>query len=86
MIRKKSPRPIVWTGVCCRGRARTFTGKLATGQEENFSGQPVILRLSFTDNYRSIRLVRSESPPPRQEGLSANFNTLHCVLFNKVRL
>ena len=86
MIRKKAPVQLSGQGLCCRGRARTFTGKLATGQEENFSGQPVILRLSFTDNYRSIRLVRSESPPPRQEGLSANFNTLHCVLFNKVRL
>lgn len=86
MIRKKSPVQLSGQGLCCRGRARTFTGKLAAGQEENFSGQPVILRLSFTDNYRSIRQVRSESPPPRQEGLSANFNTLHCVLFNKVRL
>ncbi len=50
---KKSPRPIVWTGVCCRGRVRTFTGTLAAGQEENFSGQPVILRLSFPDYYLS---------------------------------
>lgn len=57
----------------CRGRVRTSTGKLATGHTERtlvvnprLSGKP--------DRHYPAFILGS--PPPRQEGLSANFNTL----------
>ena len=49
---------------CCKGRIRTSTGQLAARQSARAGGQP--------PKYLAFIPL---SPPPRQGGMAANFNT-----------
>ena len=63
---------------CCERRIRTSTERLATGQ------------ISFIDSWEKLMWSThypafvANSPPPRQEGMSANFITSHYVFITKL--
>jgi hypothetical protein len=66
----------------CRGRSRTSTGTLAAAQDcrgrypQPTGGQPQSVRTSADRRYAVF--IR-ESPPPRQEGMSAKISSPHSV-------
>ena len=58
---------------CCRRRIRTSTKWLAIAQIEYWWSTPFLYE-------RKYATFVPLSPPPRQEGMSANFITLQCVI------